>query len=202
MGILVDPLIAGDFGNIPTAVPTIDCEYATEQLLTYLSLQPQGRTRCHHHQGPLCRQEVCDHFSPRQRHKVAPLPPRARRRYRDLPQQGHPPHVKDQAGQEVQGQAFRQADQLYVGVKLRWKACADIRRHPLDAHPLHHRARQPQGRARRRHIQGAFATGGGQEDRQEGIRGAIPVRQEQVVLHSLTVLGFPSVTAGRRWAMI
>src|SRR5690242_3508052 len=105
-----------------------------EHLLTF-SLQPQGRTRCRtlnplelpptwhidiltarldHHPRSLCRQEVRDHLAPRQRHQVAPLPPRPRRRCRALPPEGHPPHVEEQAGQEEQGQAFRQAGQLYV----------------------------------------------------------------------------------------
>ena len=55
-----------------------------------------------------------DHLAPRQRHQITPLPPRACRRYRDLPAEGYPPHVEEQAGQEEQGQAFRQAGQLYV----------------------------------------------------------------------------------------
>jgi hypothetical protein len=69
-----------------------------------------------HHPGPLCRKEVCDHFSPRQRHQVASLPACPRRRHRALPLQGHPPHVKEEAGQEEQGQALRQAGQLCVTI--------------------------------------------------------------------------------------
>jgi hypothetical protein len=110
---------AGAPWNSPAsdAIPLKYRRLATEQLLTHL-LQPQGRTRCHYHPGPLCRQEVRDHLAPRQRHQVAPLPPRPRRWYRDLPPEGHPPHVKEQAGQEEQGQAFRQAGQLYVDMRM------------------------------------------------------------------------------------
>lgn len=75
---------------------------------------------------------------------------------------------------------------------------ADADRHPPDAHPLHPRAREPEGRRLLRHIQGGFAEGGCQEDGQEGLRGALPVRQEQVVLHSSAFLDFLSVTARRR----
>lgn len=60
-----------------------------------------------------------DHLAPRQRHQVAPLPPRSRRRHRALPLQGHPPHVEEEAGQEEQGQALHQAGELYVGLRTR-----------------------------------------------------------------------------------
>jgi hypothetical protein len=36
LGILADPLVAGDFRNSPIAALTRDCDHATEQLLTCL----------------------------------------------------------------------------------------------------------------------------------------------------------------------
>ena len=77
------------------------------------------------------------HPARRYRQQVSPVRPRHSRRHRALPVQDHPPHVQDEAGEAQQGQALHQGRQLQ----------------PLDAHPLHPRARGPQGCHLSRHLQ-------------------------------------------------
>lgn len=170
---------------------------------------PQGWPCCHHHPGQICRKEGKfltthrlrspttnirdttpefirefgeslgeaalmekiagrDHSTPRLRQQEPPIPSRPGRRNRALPIANHPPYVEDSSSEAQQGQAFHQGHQLQ----------------PLDAHPLHARVGGIEGCCHCRYFQGAFPARGCEEDRQEGIGGAIHVGKEQMVLHS------------------
>lgn len=111
----------------------------------------------------------CHHPASRHRLEVTPVPSRLGSRHRALSIPNHPSHVKRSPGQAQQGQAIHQDHQLQ----------------PPDADTVHFGIGGIEGCGNERHIQGGVAEGGGEEDGEEGVGGAVHEREEPVVFHSI-----------------